>query len=580
MNNTDAKEYLANKVSTDPTLRSAINDFVHALKAFHSALYALILVVRNSAMSLDNDRFKTWLRGRNAQDVFLGFVLSQAIRYATDDKFTFASFMAGFSRIKLALSDYFKAVEIDQPTPGFEESAVVYPRPEVKRFKETGPSGATVEAMQPNTDIRATGLSHDSFAVRLFSLSNGGAYSYVGMGVRISEEEMMLPYHVAIHLKEGFKMKGANRNVVTLEFDQSLIVRQSVENDFIIYRAGKVAFTRTGTSKAKFRPLQMEKRVFIRACVDGTEHGSVSEGIPTYSPFNDSYYADYSSVAGHSGAPILQLENRNHFLVGMHTNATADKNQFLGVYYAINPITDFNESSTMSSSSVSQDSEEKRYTLRVRAAMYVEQKHKEARMRGDHRFDDGVVEDEWALANANEAAAEFSRNKEEFAENFAYVKGKGWHRKRGGKAKGGVMIYESKEPHQEAAAAAQALSLLKGRERVCAPLKEVSAASSVSETQPESMRTSSKTMTSPDSEGMKQKTMEQESSASVEPTRSLCQSIGIPQRELDDLISTLKASGLSKKKLRDLVAHLPASIETSSTQPTSSATPPEEQNRS
>jgi len=374
-----------------------------------------------------------------------------------------------------------ESVETDPPSLPLSVGEVLH-----KRSKLTA-AFVGQESLTVHSDIKATGAMHASSSVRLFKKSALGEFEFVGMGIRVSEEDMWTPAHVFKQLTDAeFKMKGFSRNVATLTFDPQMIIKESPSNedDYVVYRVGKSMFARTSTSKAKTRNLVMEKRVYVHACKEGTEYGTVSEGIPEQTPFNFMFRGSYSTVPGHSGAEVHQLDSGTKYLVGMHLAGVNDKGGVSNLFVSAAVLQDFtrdNESWTETNSSNSSGSSND-YRERVIAAQKAEDFQKAARARGDHRYDEGEMEAHWEEVNAEAAMRSYRANEKEFLETHSYAKGKGW-RRAGGKTRGGKMT-----KYNESAS-----ELLKGFQREVAPQRQIS------NHKIESQRTSSEIMTSPDS---------------------------------------------------------------------------------
>lgn len=541
-------DFKVKEFSRKEGVSEAMKKFAVAFKDFVKALAVFVHDITPKAEAFFPD-FKSVDRNKLAIAV-VSFALGSVFQNRPR---AFTELVNWFS----ALLEAFKAVEKDQPSPPLETSEVLY-----KRLREMPDKGSFREALTVHSDIVATGTPHNSSAVRLFKKDAVSGFVYVGMGIRVSDDNLWLPNHVMRYLTDSeFKMKGANREVATLTYDKSLIVRESPieEDDYVVYKVGKVAFTRTGTAKAKIRDLKLDQRVYVNACHEGTEHGTVAEGLISQTPYNFAFYGSYSSVPGHSGAEVLQLDKGSKCVVGMHVAAKNVDGVVKNIFISSHVLNDYTKSlesapSTVSSTATHQSEIDARE--RIKAMQEAAEYQAKAKQRGDHRFDDGELEDSWAESNAEAALRSYRANREEFVQNFSYSRTKGWIRA-GGKAKGGKMTKYGES------------SLLKGLQRMTAPLTQMSR-------QEESKKTLSQTSTKQDSsEQVKvQESQKADSSKSQEPqTPSVSASQNKQASILEYLTQELESGRTSKSQLRQLVNGLKVSEKASSKPSSTEQTP-------
>lgn len=428
---------------------------------------------------------------------------------------------------------------------------------------------ASPEALTINSEIRATGLPHPSCSVRILGESPvDGSHGYLGMGIRISNDILIAPFHVLGTVGDSFTLKGCNRAVVKVNFDPSRITYSNQEEDVMLYDVGAPVFTKAGVARAKIATLEINKRVAIMACNNGTEHGVSSQGLARVSPENIAYESDYSSLSGHSGAPVVQLGLGGvQRVVGMHLGSKVGKgvNYFLALS-GVRFLTGKNTESASGSYVSEMDNEDVLMRERVEAYKFISEERARLKREGDHRFDDDQMLQEWEETNANAAVDFYKRNKEEFVSEFAYAPGRGWLRK-GGKGKGGAM-----SKYAESASAPVTRDpprLGNWLERSAASLKEKSS-------QSESERTSSMTQTSLVSSASKREKLEEVSS----PSEVLNKSQTPDQKESLDLLESLKLAlvngQLSKTAVKNFLNSVPMSSKSSNTGPT----PQSEENKS
>lgn len=471
MNSADTQK-IASLLAENPDLKSGASEVAKSFLHFMSVVAAFVRLLKERLQaSASVAQLAGWIGRRNVIDMFLGYVLVWAIKdsYAHD---------LVRARVKTArgllthLGDLLVQPEVDEPTQPLVAGAVLTRRK--RPFEEDDYGGfpaamMSKEALTLHSDIRATGTAHKPYQVRLFSSDPVSSFKYVGMGMRIGEENLLVPGHVFQMLKDApFKMKGSNRKVAELTFDPEAVVKEgSDRDDYVLYKVGKAAFARTGTAKPALRPLTLTTRVYLSGCHEGTESGTISEGIAASTSFNFLYSANYSSLPGYSGAAVEQLHNNKFYVVGMHCCAVRENGDVSNWFLSTSILNDFGDGSityesVSVSSSVDTDHSTEQAMERVRAVQYAREYQAEAKRRGDHRFDDGVLEEHWAQVNAEEALREFRRNRDEFAQNFSYVGKLGWVRS-GGKQQGGKMRFMT-----------ESSASLKGLERSATPLTEMS----------------------------------------------------------------------------------------------------------
>lgn len=545
----------------DPTVKASIMRVLIALRDLGGALLKYFETVNlnpavKNFVAKHNPRF-------NIGDMLIGYVM---LHYGAPRGAEYARYI--ITKLMISLT-----VAIDPPTQGYAAGEII------KRMRmdleEVSRPASTVgtEALTLTNAIKATGTSHESYLVRLFKKDiDASSYSYVGLGIRVSELSMWLPHHVATYLDGEFKAIGNNRHVVVTKWDPALIRLSDEFEDTVIYEAGKPFFSKVGAKIAKLGKLDKTRRVFLRTCVGSSEHGAVSEGRAVDSSFNYKMRADYSSVEGNSGGAVCQLQDGGEVVVGQHLGfdkkpSFGDHINFflLPAVFKVRPVSISPENSNSSVSSGShahsRDSDQD-HRDRARFARESEEYRAKVKREGDHRFDDGALEREWEEVDATIATDEFRRNRNEALDEFTYVKSRGWLR-RGGKGKGGVKIHTESVKTPPTPAPVYELSdpplehhvnlsrgeseLLKGSERQPEPLIEI----------PESsLRTSSTTVTSQDSRDSRiQQSLPSTSVSSERQTESLQEEeTNEIARILLNLEESVQRGRISKSQLQKRIA--------------------------
>lgn len=555
------------------SLKAASLQFADSFRAFLTAFYHLVKVIGSASQSaIEQSPFYSPLTGRNRVDMIVGGILALVFR----EMLGVVPLPGGalYSLVVKPVSDLlgqlFVTRTYEPPTdaPG-PAGHVLHDKLEWVGRTEPTRWIASPESLTIHSDIRATGLPHPSCSVRILGESPvDGSHSYLGMGIRLSDNILIAPFHVLSTVGESFTLKGCNRAVVKVSFDPAKITYSNQQEDVILYDVGAPVFTKAGVARAKIATLELTKRVAIMACNNGTEHGVSSQGLAKVSSENIAYESDYSSLSGHSGAPVVQMGLGGvQRVVGMHLGSKVGKgvNYFLALS-GVRFLTGKNTESASGSYVSEMDNEDILMRERVEAARYITEERAKLKREGDHRFDDDQMLREWEETNANAAVDFYKRNKEEFVEEFAYAPGRGWLR-RGGKGKGGAM---SKYAESASAPVTRDPSRLGNwLERSAASLKEKSSLS-------ESMRTSSTTQTSPVSSASKREKLEEVSSRSEVPNKSRTPDQSLPQDPFESLRLALESGQISKTAVKTFLR----SVEMSSKSSTTEQTPQSEENKS
>lgn len=555
------------------SLKAASLQFADSFRAFLTAFYHLVKVIGSASQSaIEQSPFYSPLTGRNRVDMIVGGILALVFR----EMLGVVPLPGGalYSLVVKPISDLlgqlFVSRTYEPPTdaPG-PAGFVLHDKLEWVGRTEPARWIASPESLTIHSDIRATGLPHPSCSVRILGESPvDGSHSYLGMGIRLSDNILISPFHVLGMVGESFTLKGCNRAVVKVNFDPSKITYSNQQEDVIMYDVGAPVFTKAGVARAKVSTLELTKRVAIMACNNGTEHGVSSQGLAKVSSENIAYESDYSSLSGHSGAPVVQVGlGGAQRVVGMHLGSKVGKgvNYFLALS-GVRFLTGKNTESASGSYVSEMDNEDILMRERVEAARFITEERAKLKREGDHRFDDDQMLREWEETNANAAVDFYKRNKEEFVEEFAYAPGRGWLRK-GGKGKGGAM---SKYAEGASAPVTRDPSRLGNwLERSAASLKEKSS-------QSESTRTSSTTQTSPVSSESKREKLEEASSRSEVLNKSQTPDQSLPQDLYESLRLALASGQISKTAVKSFLR----SVETSSKSSTTEQTPQSEENKS
>jgi len=580
-----ANETIKNIVASEPQLREVVNEVKSAFIHLATAVAKLSHLLGKPEIAAKFAVLKGWIGNRNLADVVLGWVLCHFVRNTLPtgcDSETMWKWLVARFR---AIGETLRATEIDPESAAVSSNTVLYALvPQAQAASSAVMAGVQHEALNINSTVRATGGSHNSSSVRFFAKNPAvpDSFDFIGMGLRYSKENLLMPLHVFDRLLDGeVKVKGANRNVCSTTIDPTKVVFRDEEHDFVVYNAGVNLFSRTATSLIKMNHLERSRRTFLLACREGDEKGTVSEGMPKSTSHNFLYAAGYSSVPGHSGGAVCQMKNGSLAEVGMHLGHFSGENTFVtldGVAMLMSPPSNRQGEAVVSVSSSSHGSEDEyqQNRNRILAANYVREFRAEQRRTGVSHFDE-ELEDEWKQVDATLAADEFKRNKEEFVKNFNYTSEHGWiSRRKGGKSRGGVKVHESVPKRQQTddSLAVAVLCSLKGSERQPAALIQAAG------TQGEPERTSSKTSISPVlPESAQSNCKEEESSRSVEPTQSPVMPSNSQQEILNSLKAGLESGILSKSAIRKLVDNSQVPVTTSSTQGGTKLSPQSEQTK-
>lgn len=406
-------------------IQSLADELKRHLVGFLVVLLKIGSLVTNYATS----RLEIGQLSPQMRDRLIGAVIVLALQSIPRGKFKGLS-VAALRRLTSWAGSIMVKSEVDPPTESYDFL--------LRRLEDFQPSLRGDE--QASTyKLVASQRPHNSYQVRLFSKDEDEP-NYVGMGFR-THQGIVMPKHVATHLKDGFIMKSASRVKVDFIWDDSKVYYDPLSHlDYLIYDFGPTIYAKMGITQARIGQVDKGSRVHLKGCLVPSEFQVHSKGLVVGSShFLGTHESDYSSQPGHSGAAVTQLVSGAEYVVGMHIQADGKStlNRFLS-----SAVFAHNESYGSTGSNDSEFHTQRKAIDLARRLM---------RMYGEHRFEDADEIEEFRESTQREILEYYAMNDdaESALEDFAYVRSRGWMMRKG----------KSARRHTNESASKQSLSL-------------------------------------------------------------------------------------------------------------------------